>query len=480
MTPGTFLPRRDFLWQSGLGFGTLALSHILRSEGLLAADGAGEGTGIPGGVDLSPRPGHFSGQAKSVIFLLQGGGPSHVDLFDPKPELTRRDGEVYSEKFEVLQTGNSNKLMASPFKFQRHGECGMDFSELFPHLGGVADELCMVRSAFSENNNHPQAMRGLITGKILAGRPTLGSWVSYALGTENQNLPAFVVLRDPEGQGVVTYWDNAWLPAVFRGTEIQSKGAAILNLKPHDAAPDGVRRSTLDALAALNEERRKLYPRESELDARIRNYELAARMQLGADRLLDLSGESNSVRKLYGLDDPVTADFGTRCLMARRLVEQGVRFVQVLNPAVSWDHHSNIKEGLSQICPKVDRPSAALIQDLKQRGLLDSTIVIWTGEFGRLPVIQGGTGRDHNRNAFTVLLAGGGFKAGYIHGATDDFGYKAIDKPVSCPNLLATLLHQLGIDHTRLAYRHNGREETLTDAPVTGARLVSELLDRAV
>jgi|SRR5579872_72005 len=466
------LPRREFLWQSGMGFGTVALAHLLRNEGLLAS----ETPAAPGGADLRPRAGHFTGRAKSVIFLLQGGGPSQVDLFDPKPELQRRGGQSISEQLETLQQGSTNKLMASPFKFSKYGQCGMDFSELFPHLGSVADELCMVRSAFSENNNHPQAMRGLITGKIFAGRPTLGSWVSYALGTENQNLPAFVVLRDPEGQGVVTYWDNGWLPALFRGTEIQSRGAAILNLQPHEPIPAAARRSTLDALAALNEERRRFYPRETELEARIRNYELAARMQLGAEKLLDLSGESESVRKLYGVDDPVTADFGTRCLMARRLVESGVRFVQVLNPAASWDHHSNIKEGLTQICPKVDKPSAALIQDLKQRGLLESTIVIWTGEFGRLPITQGGTGRDHNRNAFTVLLAGGGFKAGYIHGATDEFGYKAVEKRISCPSLLATLLHQLGLDHTKLAYRHNGRDETLTDAPVTGAEIAHELL----
>jgi hypothetical protein len=461
--------RRDFLWQSGLGFGTVALAHLLRAEGLLAAAGA----------DLRPRPGHFPGQAKAVIFLLQGGGPSQVDLFDPKPDLQKRDGQKHPGSVESFQPGsNANQLMASPFRFRRHGRCGMDFSELFPHLGGVADELCMVRSMYSDNNNHPQAMRCLISGKIFPGRPTLGAWVSYALGSENQNLPAFVVLRDPEGQGVVSYWDNGWLPALYRGTEIQSRGAAVLNLHPREPVPAAVRGNTLDALAALNEERRRLYPHDSELEARIRNYELAARMQLGAENLLDLSREPASLRKLYGLDDPVTADFGRRCLMARRLVESGVRFVQVLNPAASWDHHSQLKEGLSQMCPKVDRPSAGLIQDLKQRGLLDSTVVLWAGEFGRLPISQGGTGRDHNRHGFTVLVAGGGFKAGNIHGATDEFGYKAVEKPVSCPSLLATLLHQLGLDHTRLAYRHHGREETLTDAPVTRARVVDDLLQR--
>jgi hypothetical protein len=468
------LPRRDFLWQSGLGLGTAALAHLLRAEGLLAAAPAPAG---PGGRDLRPRAGHHPAAARSVILLLQGGGPSQVDLFDPKPQLTKRDGQKHPETVEVLQPGSDdNRLMASPFRFRRHGRCGMDFSELLPQLGGVADELCMVRSAYSDNNNHPQAMRCLLAGKIVPGRPTLGAWVSYALGTENQDLPAFVVLRDPQGQGVVSYWDNGWLPAVFRGTEVQSRGAAVLNLHPDKPVPGRVRRHTLDAVAALNEERRKLYPGESALEARIRNYELAARMQLGAGKLLELSREPASVRALYGLDDPVTAGYGTRCLMARRLVESGVRFVQVLNPAASWDHHSNLKQGLEQMCRQVDRPSAALVRDLKQRGLLESTVVIWAGEFGRLPVSQGGTGRDHNRHGFTLLLAGGGFRAGHVHGATDEFGYRAVEKRVSCPSLLATLLHQLGLDHNRLAYRHGGREETLTDAPVTGARVVGEVL----
>jgi hypothetical protein len=468
MTPLSLLPRREFLRQSSLGLGTIALASLLRAEGLLAAEG---------GADLAPRPGHRAGRAKAVVLLLQGGGPSQVDLFDPKPELQKRGGQKHPGKVESFQPGSSeNLLLASPFRFRRHGRSGMDFSELLPHMGEVADEWCMVRSAYSDNNNHPQAMRCLITGKVFPGRPTLGAWVSYALGTENQNLPAFVVLRDPQGQGVATYWDNGWLPALYRGTEFQSRGAAVLNLQPSPPVPASVRRNTLEAMAALNEERRKLYPRESDLEARIRNYELAARMQASAEKLLDLSREPASVRRLYGLDDPVTAEYGTRCLMARRLVESGVRFVQVLNPAASWDHHSNLKEGLSRICANVDRPSAALVRDLKERGLLDSTVVVWAGEFGRLPISQGGTGRDHNRHGFTLLLAGGGFKAGHVHGATDEFGYQAVEGRVSCPSLLATLLHQLGIDHTRLSYRHSGREETLTDASVTGAGVVEELL----
>jgi hypothetical protein len=469
------------LRHSGLGFGSIALAYLLQSEGLLAAPAA---SGSPlGGPDLSSRPGHFPAKAKAVILLMQIGGPSQVDLFDPKPELQKRNGQKHPEKVESFQPGSqANLLMACPYKFRKHGQCGMDFSELFPHLGSVADDLCMVRSMYGDNNNHPQAMRCINTGKIFPGRPTLGAWVSYALGTANQNLPAFVVLRDPDGynNGGTTLWENGWLPALFRGTEIQSRGAAVLNLHPAAPAPDGVQRLELEALAKLNEERRKLYPGESDLEARIRNYELAARMQLHAEKLLDLSHEAQATRKLYGLENPVTSNFGTRCLMARRLVEAGVRFVQVMAPiaynGMPWDHHSDLKPGLAKVCPQVDQPSAALIRDLRERGLLESTIVLWTGEFGRLPITQGGTGRDHNRYAFTSLLAGGGFKAGYIHGATDDFGYKAVTDRVSCTSLLATLLNQLGIDHTQLSYRHEGREETLTDPSVTGARVVEELL----
>jgi hypothetical protein len=469
--------RRAFLQQSGLGFGTMALAHLLGAEGLLSAAEAS------GGVDLRPRPGHIAGQAKAVILLMQAGGPSQVELFDPKPELQKRDGQKHPGKVESFQPGSQgNLLMASAYKFRKHGQCGMEFSELLPNLGGVADDLCMVRSMVSENNNHPQAMRCINTGKIFTGRPTLGAWVSYALGTENQNMPAFVVLRDPDGysSGGSTNWENGWLPAQFRGTEVQSRGAAVLNLRPAVAQPKGVQRNNLEALAKLNEERRLLYPAESDLEARIRNYELAARMQLHAEKELDLSKETPATRKLYGLDNKATSNFGTRCLMARRLVESGVRFVQVMSPVGGggWDHHSDIKAGIKTVSGEVDQPSAALIRDLKQRGLLDSTIVLWTGEFGRLPITQGGTGRDHNRFAFTLLLAGGGFKPGHVHGATDEFGYKAVENIVSCQSLLATILNQLGLDHTQLSYRHNGRNETLTDASVTGARVVRELLDR--
>jgi hypothetical protein len=467
--------RRRLLAEATLGLGSLALAHLLSQDDCLAASEP------VGGLDLRPRATHFPARATSVIMLLQVGGPSQVDLFDPKPELSRRNGETHPGDVETLQNGSADKkLMASPFRFRPHGRCGMELSELLPHVGTVADDVCLVRSMFSDNNNHPQAMRCLNTGKVFPGRPALGSWIGYALGTENENLPAYVVLRDPDGynNGGTTLWENGWRPALFRGTEIQSRGAAVLNLRPSAQLPEGVERNNLQLLAQLNDRRRRLYPDETELDARIRNYELAARMQASAEEALDISGETAATRALYGLDNPVTESFGTRCLMARRMVESGVRFVQVTNPIKTggWDHHSNIKSGLEAVCPQVDQPTAALIHDLKQRGLLETTIVIWTGEFGRLPISQGGNGRDHNRHAFSLLAAGGGFKAGHIHGASDEFGYRAVEGPVSCPALLATILHQLGLDHDRLKYRHHGREETLTDSSVTNARVVGELL----
>ena len=319
----------------------------------------------------------------------------------------------------------------------------------------------------------------LASGKIFIGRPTLGAWISYGLGTENENLPAFVVLRDPDGYstsgGLMS--QSGWLPALHRGVELSARGDPVHNLRSAVSLPAGVQRQRLDLLARLNEAHRRGYPSESELEARIRNYELAARMQLSATDVLDISSESAATRKLYGLDDRKTADYGTRCLMARRLVEAGVRFVQVfVQQGQPWDHHGDIDKGLPQMCAVSDRPSAALVKDLKSRGLLDSTIVLWAGEFGRLPVSQNATGRDHNKHAGSLWIAGGGFKGGCVHGETDDFGYAVTKDRFSVPDLFATLLHQLGIDHERLTYRHAGREESVTDGPVTGARVHREVV----
>ncbi len=463
------LSRRQLLQATGLGFGSLALSCLLHAEA----------AGDEARTDLRPRSGHFPGRARAVIQLMQNGGPSQMDLFDPKPELQRRNGQPIPESVETFQMGNTRSLLASPFRFHRRGRCGMELSEVLPHLGRIADEITLVRSLHTEHNNHTEALVMMSTGKIFPGRPCVGAWVSYALGAENQNLPAYVVLRDPTGYNTSgrLVWSSGWLPALYQGTEFSSAGAPVLNLQPARPRPEGALRDDLDFLAALNRGHQRRFPGESELEARIQNYELAARMQLHAPAVLDVSRESAATRRLYGLEDRVTAGYGTRCLLARRLVEAGVRFVQVFPPPFQpWDSHADSRGELERICAITDLPAAALVRDLKARGLLDSTIVLWTGEFGRLPVAQGGRGRDHNRNAFSLWLAGGGFRAGHVHGATDDFGYRAAVDRVSVPDLHATLLHQLGLDHRRLTYRHRGRDETLTDAAVTRARVAPGLL----
>jgi hypothetical protein len=466
-----FLSRREMLRMSGLGFGSLALQALLHGEQVRAA------------ADQRPRLPHFAPRARAVIMLVQNGGPSPMDLFDPKPELKKREGQVHDTRVEMFQTGSeANKLLGTPFKFHRRGRCGMELSEVIPHLGTIADDLCLVRSMVSEHNNHTEGLVLLNTGKIFPGRPALGSWVSYALGTVNQNLPAYVVLRDPEGYNTsgTLLWQNAWLPALHRGTEFSTRGDPVLHL--HSARPvtPEARRDDLDLLADLNGRHRRGYADDSDLEARIQNYELAARMQLAAGDALDLRREPASMRRLYGLDDPTTAGYGLRCLLARRLVEAGVRFVQIFPPVKPqfqpWDAHKDVKTENEAICAQTDLPFAALIRDLKSRGLLDSTIVLWSGEFGRLPVSQNGKGRDHNRNSFGLFLAGGGFKAGYVHGATDEVGYRVAEGRVTVPDLHATLLHQLGLDHTRLTFRHHGSDETLTDARVTKARVVAELI----
>ena len=472
--------RRQLLNSLGAGFGSLALAGVLDQAGLLAASHAAEPP--RSGNPLAPRQAHFPGKAKAVIQLCQNGGPSQMDLFDPKPELSKRDGQPHPEQVEVFQLGNRNVLMGTPFQFAKYGQTGMDFSEIVPHLAGVADDLCLIRSMFTENNNHPFALNMLQTGKTFNGRPAMGSWIGYALGTENQDLPCYIVLRDPGGYNTSgkMVWSCGWLPAVYQGTEFSSSGSPVLHLNPsRQVTPESQQRSRR-FLQRLNQGHLDSHPGETELEARIQNFELAARMQLSASQVLDLSQETAATRQRYGLDNPATAGYGTRCLMARRLVESGVRFVQVfppLDPSFQpWDNHSNLKNDLSKICGYVDQPSAALISDLKERGLLENVIVMWTGEFGRLPITEGANGRDHNRHAFSTLMAGGGFKAGHIHGATDEFGYKSVENRVSVPDLHATILHQLGIDHTKLTFVHSGRPERLTDPEVTGARVVSELL----
>jgi hypothetical protein len=464
--------RRNFLQRSGFGIGGIALSCLMHEEQARAGS-------FP--QDLKTRTTHFPPSARAMVHFMQNGGPSQMDLFDPKPELQKRAGQTIPRSVELYQMGNSDKILGSPFKFIKRGQSGMELAEVMPHLGGIADDICLIRSMYTEHNNHTEALVMMSTGKLFQGRPSVGAWVSYGLGTVNQNLPAYVVLRDPAGYNTSgkLVWTSGWLPALYQGTEFSAKGSPVLNLQPAKPLPEGVQRDGMDFLATLNRNHQKQYPQETELEARIQNYELAARMQLKAGEVLDITKESAAMRKLYGLDNPETASYGTRCLLARRLIEAGVRFVQVFPPVGQpWDAHSDTKGENEKICGTTDLPVAGFIKDLKCRGLLDSTLVLWTGEFGRLPVSQNGKGRDHNRNAFSLWLAGGGFKGGHVHGATDDFAYASVVDRVSVPDLHATILHQLGLDHNKLTFPHKGREETLTDAPVTKAKVVAGILQK--
>jgi hypothetical protein len=388
--------------------------------------------------------------------------------------LTKYDGKAPPPEVadDEKITGN---LLGSPFKFAKHGESGIELSETLPHLARHVDKLAVIRSMFTEHRNHEQALWMMHGGLIVAGRPSLGAWVGYGLGTLNQNLPAYVVL--PAG-GLpvdgIRNWSSGWLPPLYQGTPFRSEGTPILNLKPRVMRGAEAEKGRLDLLGALNAEHRAVRPGELELEARIASFELAARMQLEATDALDITKEPLAVRRAYGLEDPVTRSYGVRCLMARRLVERGVRFVQLFMAGQPWDTHGNNRAGVMSCCKQTDQPVAALLSDLEQRGLLDSTLVFWGGEFGRTPGAQNRDGRDHHPYGFTVWLAGGGVKGGTVHGATDDFGYRALVNRTQVADLHATMLHQLGLDHAKLTYRHNGRDERLTD--VYDAKLLRPIL----
>jgi hypothetical protein len=453
----------------------LALTHLLEMDdsrrGVCGAEAdVQKGQGL-----TQPRPGT---RARSVICLFQHGGPSQMDLFDPKPALARYQGKPYPGKLEIHFNNQAGNVLASPFRFCPHGESGTVLSELLPHTSAIADEITLIRSMTTESVDHEAALRLIHTGKVLAGRPTWGSWVIYALGSENHNLPSYVVLSDPGGLPVdgVRNWSSGWLPAIYQGTPFRSGSAPVLNLETPCGVTPEARECQLRFLDELNRAHLSRHPGDSELEARITNFEIAAQMQTAVPEALNLSSEPQSIRRMYGLDNPATREYGTRCLIARRLVERGVRFVQLFMSGQPWDTHSKNAETLKSLCARTDQPSAALVRDLKQRGLLDETIVLWTGEFGRLPVSQGTDGRDHNRHGFSLWLAGGGFKRGYVHGATDDFGYAAIAESVSVHDLQATLLSALGLDHRKLAYPYDGRLDSLTDAEVTKAKVVPALL----
>jgi len=474
MTPHTVWVnnRREFLAKAGLGFGALALSA------LLADDAPAETVAIDALHPLAPRPSHFAPRAKSCIFLFMEGGPSHIDLFDPKPELTKRHGEPLPDSFGKVFTPmgvGGNSLLASKRKFARHGQSGMWVSDWYPHVAKVVDDIALVRSMWADGVNHVGSVCQMNTGSILAGRPSLGAWVTYGLGTVNQDLPAFVVMADAaEPVGGPRNWGNAWLPATFQGTPFRKDGAPILHLAPPESVADSQQRAKLTLIADLDRRHAESRADDSRLAARIAAYELAYRMQAQAPEAVDLSQETADTKRLYGLDDDRCKDYGAMCLRARRLVERGVRFVQLYCGSGSqWDAHRDIEGNHSRLCARSDRPVAGLITDLKRRGLLEDTLVIWGGEFGRTPMSEKTDGRDHNPYGFSMFLAGGGVKGGLTFGTTDEFGLRAVEEPIHVHDLHATILHLLGLSHKRLTFLHDGRDERLT---INGGKVVKALL----
>ena len=440
--------RREALRQSARGFGFLAFADLLR------------------GSD-APAP-HFAPRAKRVIFLFMKGGPSHLDTFDPKPLLDRDHGKPYPGTRPRVTFAKTGNLLRSPWKFKQHGQSGIPVSELFPHVAGCVDDLCLIHSLHGTNPAHGGAVLKLHTGSDNFVRPSLGAWVAYGLGTENRDLPAFVTVCPTLAHGGVTNWGSAFLPAHCQGVPLGHAGTPVERARVRYIDPDtplAVQRKQLDLLADLNRGHAARTGPDAALDGRLDSFELAFRMQRAMPEAEDLAKETTTTHKLYGLDDPVTALFGRQCLLARRLAERGVRFVQVTHSdgMVQWDQHSDLKKGHAKNAREVDKPIAGLLTDLKARGLLKDTLVLWGGEFGRTPTVEGGDGRDHNPEGFTVWLAGGGVKPGFRYGATDDYGWYAAEDKVHVHDLHATLLHLLGLDHERLTYRYQGRDFRLTD-----------------
>ncbi|MEZ6112153.1 MAG: DUF1501 domain-containing protein [Pirellulaceae bacterium] len=465
--------RRQMLARAGGGLGLLGLASLLNDDGLLStarAESAGAALN-----PLAPKVAHFPAKAKSVIWLFINGGPSHVDTWDYKPELAKRDGQDLPgfDKFTGFFANAVGGLMKSPFEFRQHGESGKWISDIFPNLSKHVDKMAFIHSGFTKSNNHSPALFMMNTGFTQMGHPCVGSWVTYGLGSESRDLPAFVVMSDPLGRGLPKgyslNWGAGFIPSVYQGTWFKPQGDPIDNLNRPAELNDQRQRAQLDLLSQLNGLHQDRHPAEQELAARIESFELAYRMQSAAPEALDIDSEPEHIRALYGVEEKQCSHFAKQCLIARRMVERGVRFVQIYSGGMenqrSWDGHNDIKGNHTQFAGETDQPIAALLEDLAQRGLLDETLVVWGGEFGRLPIAQKSEkpGRDHNPHAFTFWLAGGGVKAGTSYGATDDVGFKAVENPVEVHDLHATILHLLGLDHKRLTYNFNGREFRLTD-----------------
>lgn len=472
--------RREFLWQAGAGFPALALAHLLSRDGFFAR---ASGDGQPVAGPLSPKAPHHAPRAKACIFLFMYGGPSQVDTFDYKPKLYGLDGKT----IDIQTKGrggsrNQGRVVGPKWRFRQYGQCGRWVSDLFPHVARCVDDLAFVHSMYAESPLHGSAMLMMNSGRILSGAPCLGSWVNYGLGTENQNLPGFVVMLDQSGGPIsgAKNWSSGYMPAVYQGTVLRPHGEPILDL----ALPEGMtvreQRRLLDVLREQNEAHLATRADDTGLAARIHSYELAFRMQAHAPEAIDLASENEATRRLYGLDDPRTEDFGRKCLLSRRLVERGVRFVQIYSGGNhndhNWDAHGDLVLNHEKHAGATDRPIAGLLADLKQRGLLDSTIVVWGGEFGRQPTAEyaEGTGRDHDSAGFTMWLAGGGIRPGIAVGTTDELGYAAVERPLHVKHLHATILHQLGLDPNRLSFFHAGLDQRLVGTE--GAQPVRELI----
>lgn len=462
--------RRDMLTQSANGFGMLALSAMLADEAKADAK-----INVPIQDPLAPKAPQFPAKAKRVIFLFMHGGPSQVDTFDYKPLLERDDGKPLPFNKPRIVSGQTGNLLKSPWSFKQHGQSGAWASELFPEIASHADDICFIKSMYGSNSRHGGALLELHTGSDTFVRPSMGSWITYGLGTENRNLPGFITVCPTLSHGAENNFSSAFLPAIYQGTPVGNAGT------PSDKAkipfitgdtPIQLQRMEIDFFNRMNRERLQVTGPDNALEGRIDSFELAFRMQSTAPQLQDLSNETPLTQKLYGLDDPITAGYGRQCLMARRFAEAGVRFIQISH-SYKWDQHGNLRKDHAKNAKEVDRPIAGLLYDLKQRGLLEDTLVWWGGEFGRTPTAQGGDGRDHNPHGFTMWLAGGGIKPGMSYGATDDYGYFSVENKVHFHDLHATILHQLGLDHEKLTYKHAGRNFRLTDVH---GRVVREIL----
>jgi hypothetical protein len=458
------ITRREALWQAGNGFFGTALAYFLAQDGFASkAFGATSAAAASRSLlsPTSPRSSHFPAKAKSCIFLYMTGGPSHLDTFDPKPELVKRHGQQYTfpNASGALSQKSGGQLKGAPWKFNRCGQSGIEISEILPRLSECADDLAVIRSTVSDSAAHGSASLQMNTGMIRQGFPSLGAWATYGLGTLNQNMPGFVVLVNGAPYSGALNWSCGFMPAAYQGTVFNTTGDPILNLKSSGGSSVEEQRRQINLISKWNETHRAAEPDNSELAARIANYELAFRMQASAPDAVNLAEESAATRTLYGMDNSKTEKFGRSCLMARRLVERGVRFVELFHS--NWDTHGDNDNKHKSLCNEIDRPIAGLIQDLKQRGLLDETLIVWAGEFGRTPIGTGG--RDHHAAGFSTWMAGGGIRGGTVHGATDELGYSVVEGKTHVHDLHATILHLMGIDHRALTYFHAGRDYRLTD-----------------